>query len=850
MQDATKLRVMGWLRDLMNTADPPVRSFGKLASACLEHSEWPQEADIKPRSLATLLSKLDREQDLDWLRDRPEIQLVVARVLGRPLGDVRAALGEPDTPPGGRMLRLRDARYARELDLSREDLPPGIPVVTFSPPQWERLIWRAPPGSGRTLVGLWLEARGLAQFVTVRCREDLQRIPRRGTIFVEVTRRVSLTSDDLDALHPERRPVCVALEQPPHVASWTTVSSPPVEHYLSELIDWLSSRLDDSGEFSPERAEQWMRRVALPHGACRTWGDALGLLGMLDELKPRSLHGKSLDELAESFVKRQVKEATLNTSWGPRVADAVFPALRHMAARCLVTEGADLDHPRTIDEWTELLTTDSEVAPDEEWFVRALVGGTSLNQRELKRAARKLPPGGYQIARSLLLAHLLVRPTDRHHPLEDELTVLSPRWLVSVLLARSASDALELSPADWGAALLDPQRTPTIEEALTRRLFASHFAPVESVLEGFDEGDPGLAAALDACLRATARVQLFDGSVPEELVQGLLELASENLIVLGDQVVPTLTADTVTGWQAAIAVLSRENGFPLARLDPHRAATGEIRVRFAEACAHEATRSNELGLLQLADELTPRGSPERPQILRTADLLSQSAHLETVRLDPEDWARRFPLDLSLRFAQTLVGDAASQHLWQLVPPEQVTSSLSDPELLRQLWMRCPTKTLLERQQLGCPIAWQHLLPHHFGALLESGPPLSKAAALHCPLEAAADALKTHGPIRFSPEALRELFLRAPTRLMPLVVQLLGRLTVPQATNMLAAIPPEAASQFVAALPPTPELLMWPSERLELVQMFLSRAILQRAPGYRECFQRQNELKIALRPLLH
>src|SRR4051794_4950465 len=73
---------MGWLRDSMHQMRGPHRSFGAVARAAVAHPSWPKDAKSQPRSLASLLSKLDRGMELQWLADRPPVQRVLAEVLG------------------------------------------------------------------------------------------------------------------------------------------------------------------------------------------------------------------------------------------------------------------------------------------------------------------------------------------------------------------------------------------------------------------------------------------------------------------------------------------------------------------------------------------------------------------------------------------------------------------------------------------------------------------------------------------------------------------------------------------------------------------------------------------------
>src|SRR6187402_1652941 len=118
---------MGWLRDLMQQAPTPVRSLGDLSRAALRSGDWPSDTRMQARSLAALLSKLDRNQELDWLGDRPGAQVALAKALGAPLDDVRAHLQRRQSDSSSQLLRLRALPAARGLALTEEPLFPGIP---------------------------------------------------------------------------------------------------------------------------------------------------------------------------------------------------------------------------------------------------------------------------------------------------------------------------------------------------------------------------------------------------------------------------------------------------------------------------------------------------------------------------------------------------------------------------------------------------------------------------------------------------------------------------------------------------------------------------------------------------
>jgi hypothetical protein len=158
----------------MRAADPPLRSYDALARASLARPSWPDRVRPQPRSLAAVFSKLDRNLELDWLAEREEVQRVLADVCGCRIADLRAAVERPRMEPRGtvRRVRIQEVRQASALDLAEEDLCPGLPKVVLNPAAWGQLWWSAPTGSGRTLAGQWLAARGLATFVAARTWAD------------------------------------------------------------------------------------------------------------------------------------------------------------------------------------------------------------------------------------------------------------------------------------------------------------------------------------------------------------------------------------------------------------------------------------------------------------------------------------------------------------------------------------------------------------------------------------------------------------------------------------------------------------------------------------------------------
>src|SRR5262245_52695672 len=229
----------------MRSAPAPLDGYGDLARRCLAHAEWPSDTQPQPRSLAALFSKLDRCIELEWLADRDAVQRTLALILACPLETIQKVLTPLSDPANtsGRV-RFTDLPYAKPLELEEEPLPPGIPREALQPAVWGRLWWHAASGSGRSLAGQWLRARGLAAFCSGRTWEDIaDRVPAAGPVFIELERPVSAEALD-SAL--DRTGICVATAAfPPvrgsggssHTPAWQLVESPAPATILTPLLD-------------------------------------------------------------------------------------------------------------------------------------------------------------------------------------------------------------------------------------------------------------------------------------------------------------------------------------------------------------------------------------------------------------------------------------------------------------------------------------------------------------------------------------------------------------------------------------------------------------------------------------
>jgi hypothetical protein len=858
---------MGWLRELMTATEPSIQSFGKLAGACLDHPAWPAGVQPKERSLSTLFSKLDRGKDLDWLRDRIEVQLVLADLLKRPLADVRMALGQTPSDTDARFLRLSDVRYARELDLAKEDLPPGIPADVLSPPLWQPTFWRAPSGSGRSLVASWLRARGLSHSATISTREELLKVPPRGALFLEIesqpgSPRFEVNDEDLRQLRGANRPLCIASTIAPVSHSLKRIESPPPEEYLPELIDWVEARLDGSGHFQADRVEQWMRKVALPAGAARTLGDALGLLGMADETPPRSLLAKSLDEVGEHFVKRRVRVACEASAVSPRLAEIAYPALKECAARVLIGGRNELLDPHDIDEWTALLSSpDSDEAPDPAWFTQALRGslGAQISRRDLRRAAKQLPPSAFQLTRTLESAGLLVRDAPSTH--RDERgaeRTLRPAWLVTLLTARATQDAIRLSPTQWGRVLLSGGRADDIVHALIERAGRDDFSPYFSVLDDYEPAESSLVAALEGAILA-AGLSVLDGvDIPDDLVQGLLQCCAHNLILVFKMPEPRFTVVSAKLFNrehflAALCALCSRARFPLSHLDPMTSESIVLKRHFHTACQRALVASipgssRAVELLRLMAGLFEEGQADRCSTLQLVDSIGRASTDLFTRSMSET-----SLETSIAFVRATGRSEPLfvKRLWQtLEQHSEIERLFHSAEGHRDFWRKAPPETLAKRAQANLTVEWRFLLPHQFSDWFAqvSSPPIPPEAAPFLPMDAVIRHVESNGVTALPRPTLRLLLRKHPARFITALGNLLQKTSPEDLEHLLDSTPPEVTSLVAQGLPATDVLLRMSTDAVDVIQNFLIQACGRRDPDFERCYDRLIAIQAGVGPL--
>ncbi|HKO49729.1 MAG TPA: hypothetical protein VJV79_18495 [Polyangiaceae bacterium] len=614
---------MGWLRDLMYQSDSGCRSYGDLARAALESGDWPTESRMGERSLASIFSKLDRNQEADWLAERVGVQRVLSKVLGVPLEDLRA----PGVRVGGalrgdlRRLRLTSLRDARALDLLDEPLCPGLPTVVLKPGAYGSTFWRAPSGSGRSLVARFLQARGLAHVIEADTFEDaLELLPERGPVFIELH-----AQRQLPLCNAPRAELCVAGDFDPRNSTWQVHSSPNVGTYLDELVEWVAARLPADGRFDTTLTLQWLRGEMRESGVLDGLGAALGLCGLVDEHGLQAVRGKSPQKLAERFCRERLL-ATLDpeaahASWLKRNGYEVLVGLGH---RLFADSDATWDEPRSLENWLELVPLEHQRDADLDWMRLSLSRvDSAIRPSDIEKAARKIPPGAFRIVRALQRADLLRDATSQSgtNSAPEPRLAFGPRWFSNALRLDATRALVSGSTNDFGEALLRGHAAPSVARELVQRLSDRGSAFIDGVLELEGGDSAGHIAALEMTFRAAGVALLAGAELGTDSLEALWDEVLEARLEFPDQLpcprieYPDPESDALLtrgSWYLAAFAISSELG--------QRAGRRHALLRPWKAReAHPELRA----LCAIIARDLPTNESDRPWVLRAFSLISR-----------------------------------------------------------------------------------------------------------------------------------------------------------------------------------------------------------------------------------
>lgn len=871
---------MGWLRELMVEAGPGFKSFGALARAALASPLWPEEVAVEARSLAAVFSKLDRGVDLEWLDDRPAVQLVLTEILDCSASEMDRPTRALRTREDDRV-RLLDLPYARALDLRAEPPPPGPPPEVLHPERWGRIWWHAASGSGRSLVGRWLGARGRADFVDV--------LPGThppwslgGPIFIE------LHESPAEALSEtgfaER--CCVAAPFWPEDVGLDPscfVRVPPTlpSEFLPWLVDWVARRLPSDTRFESEPALEWLVEHALPLGLVDTPGSALGLCALMDEAGMEALRRCQLSGLVERYVLGRLTRVASRRPERTWFRDSHFQVLEALAEHWLVDAEGPWDTPRTRDQWLTRIPAELTRGRDLEWLRIGLPGANPMiRPNDVERAAQRLPPGGFRLLAVLEELGLL-----RAVGTNPEVLIPAPRWLWLGLMEHALQTVTGRSPLEWGEALLNPRLAERVAGALARRMRNDAVTAIEDVLELEAGDEPSYAAAIEVTF-TRAGVELLSGcEIPSE---PLGELFAEQLLLVvempGKLPGPVLGVPGEFGtsegrhglWLLCALAISeqletRSGNVPL--LNPWREARPDPRYRAQLDCiataviaAHARAEPWAFGAYRLVDRLRRvLGNSESDlaathPLERPGEVLDQVVHgvLEWSALEPFS-TEPSGLDALAQLAdeRKVPWESIAQAAWTAWNaagrPESRLLALEHPRI-GALWESLPVE-LLSEIVVGPARprpAWARLGERHWTALaslLEESPERLEVASI---------------PWRLAPQACLAQVLSSRTQVPQTVLEHIWRRYPEHAQRELArrlepgtwalvellrACPgeqiPRAADELSA-----PRVIRLPPPTRDAVREWLCHNVQQRPEGWRVLFRVLDQVERALRAATH
>jgi hypothetical protein len=828
------------------------------------------------RSLAAMFGKLDRDENLGWLAGRPEVQLELARTLGTSRETLRLAVAPKQGTEPRRLVSWDAMPYARVLDLVDEQPFPGVPSETLHPGAWHKVVWIAPSGGGRSLVGRWLEARGLAEHVSApRIAEAA--LPAARPVFVELGSADGL---ELGALAPG---ICVALPEPWQPRGLPSdvriVRSPPVASVLDELLSWCRGRLSAKTGLDPERMARWLREGPLGDGAVASVGDVLGLAGLGDALGMEALETRPLGRIAREFVKRRAAERLdpdgPSTAWARR---AGFDALVAILRRCLVDEEPPFLE-RSSEDWSLVLPTELKHGPDLDWLRVALPGADpGVLRSDVERAVTKLPPGAFRLLRTFETLGLLERSP-------GGLLALRPHWLVRAAGSEALAELVDGPPAGWGEALLAPKTAP----AAVRRLFVrarDGKLPLDDFAEGIAVDSPVHAAASEGAFRAVGLARLFGAEVAPDLAEALWDEALRLLFEPpGALPAPRVELSPLDGSEPSAWMLGR-GAFVMAALalgEELEAGQGRSHALLRPWQANKAPAGlaalldvvkgtlddpgtpPELAgavaemIARLRSVVGPLGEGGAPHALERAAMIADEAALgvlawpSLVALASDPVARRATRHLvASRKLERAFADSVWQAHRDAQGPSDGTEALFSPELAPLVLPSAPSEAL----ETLLPALLEHgdfaaLVADRLPLLLERAPNDAPLALFRQVPESALDAAVELAVRAERDEATRELWTRFPAALARRTHGLLGRTDDGSRATLAALLrsaPPETTETLVRALDDVEALMKSPGETLGVVRRLLHTRVAERAPGWREAYVLFSEIEKRCRAL--
>lgn len=882
---------MGWLMKRAEEVHGSNRSFREMARQLKELPEWPRVESIKASSLGTYLGEIDKGRKLEWFQERPKVREALARFLEFSTEELENQLEELTGASGRseRQLQFWDVDI-RPIDLRKEEPPPVFPRQVLDTSYWP-VLWRAPSGSGRTLVGRWLEAQGVARFIQAEnWAEALSQLSGGERAFIELMSPDGLPSSP-DLWEPALS-VCLAVDGAPRrrvrqerVASlfsdseepeftWNQVRSPPPEEWLEPLVAWIDERLPKAADFDAKACLEWMRTRLLPQRVLDGFGTVLGFIGLFTRYHKNIRRIEAANpwtKLAELFLR--MRRDQVETRMETEKAPVLLERLTHLAQAVLRQSERPLHEARGWDEWLELARSSSDEPALA--YLREVSARHSLqvNERNLQRAVEKVPPSAHYALRSLKVLQVLREKRPQLHALQ-------PRWLFTTLVIQAAESLLDQSHEAWGTALLRVHGARFVMGGLIQRCHRGDFKPVQRLLEVPQLESPTWVAALECAFRVLGITVLQEpAKAPRELLSEVLMLQQRVLIERNGWPHPRISYGHDVDypplkygmWLLAAHVLVEQLGtapamllptFLLQKVSGPESVLGHLLWQVWSAVFEESTdESLKLRVLSFYGRLLPRTGPitnatsRVHQLQFPAFLLTrlQAGELDWSDLEDQDWSKLFallpkyaaqhhqpwePVVDALWRAWLAAGKDApwwfsldhpwAQELWSLVPPEVMTSARIDWVLRHE---RFPYERLSEKQWSALLARWKSQPQRDFSEQ-------ASRAWRHMPARFIRQAIEEDLIAPHENSVLRQIWKTAASTVREEVASLLQEGKWERAMTLAWSAPPEESVQILAILRKATSREDAPRA---MCVSWLHQRITDRVPEWEQAWQFLNEL---------
>jgi hypothetical protein len=540
---------VGWLKDHVKEQEGEEVAFSELARRMLKSEEWPKGHHLKEDTLATYLGHFDKGEKPQLLQKHPWLRQFLADYL-------RLSVDELDERLAGRKPRQeqQNTRFplwdigTRSLDLRVVHLPPAFPPAVLDPRQWP-VLWRAPSGSARTLVGSWLTVQKGVTFIRAETWEEAQpTLPQKGgALFVALNSASGLPKVDEV---PRSLTVCIAVDGPLQPSSqtdpsgdgvmtlwspfesfqtstprplgttqtertWKVVRSPSVDQWLEKLVHWLAECRLSEVDFDPQACLEWLRRDILPSRLIDGFGAAVGFVGLYANYNRKLPRNRSLPELAQYFIRTRLRSKSEEFD-APEFKE-LWEYLQQLARALLTRSRHSWEQAQSTEEWCGLVRTGVASGALSWLSDPSNVQGMKLDARALRKRAESLPPESFLMIRALKQLRLL---REQQHGMY----VLRPRWVLATLLQQVADELVSTSSIAWGTALLNEYGAHLVLERLMERFRSGDFTPIKTLLSEQDLQSPAWVAALEGSFVALGLTLLHGGQDPHALAPAVFDL--------------------------------------------------------------------------------------------------------------------------------------------------------------------------------------------------------------------------------------------------------------------------------------------------------------------------------------